>query len=85
VQTCRREFLDRTLIWSQFRLLYALREFGEFCNGHRRIRESRTPARSSHCPCRSRLLTRSPAFGFGDVTDSTGCFMSINTWHELHG
>jgi hypothetical protein len=27
VRTCRRELLDRTLIWNQRHLLYALREF----------------------------------------------------------
>ncbi|MFF2502365.1 helix-turn-helix domain-containing protein [Streptomyces sp. NPDC058067] len=35
VQTCRRELLDRTLIWNQRHLLYALREFEHFYNGHR--------------------------------------------------
>jgi transposase InsO family protein len=35
VQTCRRELLDRTLIWNQRHLLYALREFEEFYNSHR--------------------------------------------------
>jgi transposase InsO family protein len=35
VQTCRRELLDRTLIWNQRHLLYALREFEKFYNGHR--------------------------------------------------
>jgi putative transposase len=35
VQTCRRELLDRTLIWNQRHLLHALREFEDFCNGHR--------------------------------------------------
>ena len=35
VQTCRREPLDRTLIWSQSHLLHALREFEQFYNGHR--------------------------------------------------
>jgi hypothetical protein len=35
VQTCRRELLDRTLIWNQSHLLHALREFEQFCNGHR--------------------------------------------------
>jgi putative transposase len=35
VQTCRRELLDRTLIWNQRHLLYALREFERFYNGHR--------------------------------------------------
>ncbi|MBN1172044.1 MAG: transposase [Micromonosporaceae bacterium] len=35
VRTCRRELLDRTLIWNQAHLLYALREFEIFYNGHR--------------------------------------------------
>ena len=35
VQACRRELLDRTLIWNQSHLLHALREFEEFYNGHR--------------------------------------------------
>jgi putative transposase len=35
VQTCRRELLDRTLIWNQPHLLHTLREFEQFYNGHR--------------------------------------------------
>jgi putative transposase len=35
IQTCRRELLDRTLIWHQHHLLRALREFEEFYNQHR--------------------------------------------------
>jgi len=35
VQTCRRELLDRTLLWNQRHLLHALREFEQFYNGHR--------------------------------------------------
>ncbi|MFF3877148.1 integrase core domain-containing protein [Streptomyces sp. NPDC001978] len=35
VQTCRRELLDRTLIWDQRHLLHALREFESFYNEHR--------------------------------------------------
>jgi transposase InsO family protein len=35
IQTCRREQLDRTLIWNQRHLLHALREFERFYNGHR--------------------------------------------------
>ena len=34
MQTCRRELLDRTLIWNQQHLLHALREFEQFYNGH---------------------------------------------------
>jgi putative transposase len=35
VRTCRRELLDRTLIWSQRHLLHALREYERFYNLHR--------------------------------------------------
>jgi putative transposase len=35
VLTCRRELLDRTLIWNQRHLLHALHEFEQFYNGHR--------------------------------------------------
>jgi putative transposase len=35
VRTCRRELLDRTLIWNQRHLLYALREYEAFYNTHR--------------------------------------------------
>ncbi|MER6951392.1 integrase core domain-containing protein [Nonomuraea sp. NPDC000554] len=35
IQTCRREFLDRTLIWNQRHLLHALREFETHYNEHR--------------------------------------------------
>jgi transposase InsO family protein len=41
IQTCRRELLDRTLIWKQRHLLHALHEFETFYNGHR-------PHRSLH-------------------------------------
>jgi transposase InsO family protein len=35
VQTCRRELLDRTLIWDQHHLMRALREFEAFYNRRR--------------------------------------------------
>jgi transposase InsO family protein len=35
VPTCRRELLDRTLIWNQRHLLHALHEFEQFYNTHR--------------------------------------------------
>jgi putative transposase len=35
VQACRRELLDRTLIWNQRHLLRALRAFEAFFNEHR--------------------------------------------------
>ncbi|MEU0569232.1 integrase core domain-containing protein [Nonomuraea sp. NPDC005983] len=44
IQTCRRELLDRTLIWNQRHLLYALREFETFYNEHRPHRALRQAA-----------------------------------------
>jgi hypothetical protein len=35
VRTCRRELLDRMLIWNQRHLLHALREYETFYNDHR--------------------------------------------------
>jgi putative transposase len=58
IQTCRRELLDRTLIWNQRHLFHALREFKQFYNSHRPHRASRTPARCTHCPCRLPIRTR---------------------------
>jgi transposase InsO family protein len=36
IQSCRRELLDRTLIWNQAHLLWALREYERHYNKHRR-------------------------------------------------
>ncbi|WP_431903941.1 integrase core domain-containing protein [Nonomuraea sp. bgisy101] len=44
IQTCRRELLNRTLIWNQRHLLYALREFETFYNEHRPHRALRQAA-----------------------------------------
>ena len=85
VQTCRRELLDRTLIWNQSHLCTSYGSSSSSTTGTGRTGASRTPARSSHCPYRSRLLTKSPVFKFGDATDSAECSMSINMRHELHG
>src|SRR5207302_1699359 len=35
VRTCRRELLDRTLVWNQRRLLHVLRQYEIFYNEHR--------------------------------------------------
>jgi len=51
VQTCRRELLDRTLIWNQHHLLRALREFEDFYNTHRPHRSlNRAPLRPAPEP-----------------------------------
>jgi transposase InsO family protein len=50
VQTCRRELLDRTLIWNQHHLLHALREFERFYNGHRQCPPTPAAASADHRP-----------------------------------
>jgi putative transposase len=35
IQTCRRELLDRTLIWNQAHLLHALHQYERHYNEHR--------------------------------------------------
>lgn len=35
IRTCRRELLDRILIWNQGHLLHTLREYEDFYNTHR--------------------------------------------------
>lgn len=47
IQTCRRELLDRTLIWNQSHLLYALPEFETHYNEHRPHHSARSPNRST--------------------------------------
>ena len=85
VQTCQRELLDRTLIWNSPTFCTPCGSSSSSTTGTGRIRASRTPARSSHCPCRWWLLTKSLALTYNDATDSVGCFTSINMRHELYG
>jgi putative transposase len=35
VGSCRRELLDRTLVWNQRHLMIVLREYEDSCNAHR--------------------------------------------------
>jgi putative transposase len=35
IGSCRRELLDRTLIWNQHHLMMVLREYEDSCNSHR--------------------------------------------------
>ncbi|MER7792898.1 integrase [Streptomyces sp. NPDC097640] len=52
IQTCRRELLDRTLVWNQRHLLHALREYESFSNEHRphRAMEQAAPCRPLPAP-----------------------------------
>jgi len=58
VRTCRRELLDRTLIWNQRHLLYALREFETFYEGRRR--SARSARRADQQPQPRSSVVHSP-------------------------
>ena len=70
VLTCRRELLDRTLIWNQQHLLHALREFERFYNAHRPTRESPTPGHCRQCLRPSPRPTSPTASTSADMTAS---------------
>ena len=56
IGSCRRELLDRTLIWNQRHLMTVLREYEDFYNTHRphrtlnQGRAAPPAARWRHCP-----------------------------------
>jgi putative transposase len=56
VGSCRRELLDRTLIWNPRHLMTVLREYEDFYNTHR-------PRRSARCPMASPTWTLSASGG----------------------
>ncbi|MEV4141255.1 hypothetical protein AB0J72_54950 [Dactylosporangium sp. NPDC049742] len=58
VQTCRREPLDRTLIWNQPHLLQPCTSSNSSTTDTAHTRASRTPARCTRCPHRSPTRTR---------------------------
>lgn len=70
VQTCRRELLDRTLIWNQAHLLHGLREFEHFYNKHRPHQGIASTRTLHRCPSRSPIPTRSPTSTPEDTTAS---------------
>jgi hypothetical protein len=89
VRTCRRELLDRTLIWNQCHLLHARREYEDFYNAHRPhqgiTRASPTPDRWHHYPNRSPTTTNSPSSASTAVTVSAVSYTSTNTPPDQHG
>jgi hypothetical protein len=53
IASCRRELLDRTLVWNQQHLLIVMREYEDFYNTHRPHRTLNKPRRSARCPTAS--------------------------------
>ena len=85
VQTCRRELLDRTLIWNQRHLLHALREYEQFYNAHR-PHQGIANARPLH-PLPEPITDpdRSPTSTSADATDSAASSTSTNMPHDQPG
>jgi len=63
IGSCRRELLDRILIWNQRHLMAALREYEDFYNTHRphRAEPGRAAPPAARWPERPRLFPRSAA------------------------
>jgi len=53
IGNCRRELLDRTLVWNQRHLMTVLREYEDFYNTRRPTAPSARPRRSARCPTAS--------------------------------
>ncbi|MFE7331263.1 hypothetical protein ACFU8W_41385 [Streptomyces sp. NPDC057565] len=70
IQTCRRELLDRALIWNQSHLLYALREFETHDNEHRPHLTLKQVAPLRPLPTRSTAHHSSGTWRSADETDS---------------
>ena len=51
IGSCRRELLDRTLIWNQRHLMTVLREYEDFYNTHRPHRTLNQAAPLRPLPC----------------------------------
>ena len=49
IGSCRRELLDRTLVWNQRHLMIVLREYEDFYNAHRPHRALKQAAPASFC------------------------------------
>ncbi|GAB2744278.1 hypothetical protein GCM10027072_45240 [Streptomyces bullii] len=78
IQTCRREFLDSTLIWNHSHLLHALREFESFYNGHRPHRALMQAAPLRHLPAAISEPGQIEHLEIHDAIDSAGPFTSTN-------
>jgi transposase InsO family protein len=85
VQTCRRELLDRTLIWNQAHLLHALREFEQFYNAHRPHQGIANARPLRALPRRSPDRTPRPGFSSTDTTASAASSTSTETPLDLTG
>jgi hypothetical protein len=80
IGSCRRELLDQTLIWNQRHLMMVLREYGDFCNSHRRHRALDQAAPLRPCQMASPTWIIS---GSGDMTARLASSTNIAWWHRF--
>jgi len=85
VQTCRRELLDRTLIWNQRHLLHALHEYETHYNTTVLTKRWSRPHHYAQCPHRSPTHSTSPPSTSADTTDSAASCTSTNTQPDQPG
>ena len=63
IGSCRRELLDRTLVWNLRHLMIVLREYEDFYNRHRPHRTLNQAAPLARCPMVSPTWIRSGSSG----------------------
>jgi len=85
IQACRHEVLDRTLIWNQAHLLYALREYERHHTIIVRTGVSRTPTPYVRCPTRSPIPRHSRTCTSADTIASADSSTNTIMPPELHG
>ncbi|MFA3837905.1 hypothetical protein [Streptomyces aureus] len=85
MQTCRRELLDRALVWNQHHLLHALHDFATFYNGHRPHQGTANTRPLRPLPSRSPTRSRSPTSRYGNAAASAASSTRTNMPRDLVG
>ncbi|MDU0294675.1 integrase core domain-containing protein, partial [Saccharothrix longispora] len=85
IRNCRRELLDRTLIWNRPQLLHAQREYEKYYNTHRPHQASTTHDHYAHCHQSSPTKQPSPDSTSADAIDWAASSMSTTTPPDQHG
>jgi transposase InsO family protein len=85
VRTCRRELLDRTLVWNQRHLRHALRQFEIFYNEHRPHQGIANARPLAPLPEPITEPAGSQTWRSTDVTASAACCTSTSMRPELLG
>jgi transposase InsO family protein len=85
IRSCRRELLDRPLIWNQQHLLHALHEYERFYNTHRPHQGIDNARPLNHCHSQSPIRPPSPTSTSAVGNDWEASSTSTTTQPDLHG